>query len=507
MAIELTQQNQTFAPQIFTATEIASSCAQAQALIETGAYQQAAAALGDLWQDVGVRPDVKHYESQEKAQILLIIGVLTGWIGSAKQRADAQEEAKNLISESATLYEQLGDVNKWAWARCELGVCYWRSGAYEEARIIYENALENTRDLWPVTESKLTQNLALLEIFSHNYRYAERLLWQAENLIATLDNDVSRGNLYFHRALAQKRLAEEESLSKYLHLALENYQKAGSYYERAKHLSFCASVSNNIGAVLGKLGQYDEAFRQIDKAIAIYSSTSNKSRTASTYDTKAQVYLAEGRLDLAEQAALASVRLLREGDEAALLAESLTTLGTIYARQNAALRARRAFESAFTVADRAGDKGGAGIALLAWLEELKSELPHAEFVEVYRQAEALLGESSLISVQKRLRQLAQRLDNNSSDIIINFPSAPESVKPETVTEHEVGSGFSLPTAVCEFEARHIARALREAKGSVTKAAVLLGVSHQNLSLQLKNRHQNLTPAKKSHRRRQAATRQ
>ncbi len=499
MAIELTPQNKICAPAADGAPETAPSCMKAQKLLETGDYQAAAEALGGLWQGVGVRPDVSPYTMPEQAQILLIVGALTGWLGSARQSANAQEQAKDLLSESAALFKKLGERDKWGRAQCELGVCYWRAGAFEEARIIYDDALEHALDLWPATEWKLTHGLALVETFSHNYRYAERLLKQAEYLIAALDSDVLRGNLYFHRALAQKRVAEEESLEKYFHLALENYEKAGFYYERAGNSLSRAAVANNIGYVLCRLGRFDEAHCCIDEALAIYLAAEEKCRAASTYDTKAQVYLAEGRLGLAEQAALASVELLRAGDEAALLAESLTTLGTIYARRRSALRARCAFESAATMAERAGDKGGAGAALLAWLEELQGELPHLEFAEVYHRAEELLGRSPRLSVQRRLRELSQKLDHNSRDIIINLPVVPVSPQRSSAPEPEIGADFSLPTAVNEFEARHIARALRQTNGSVTKAAQLLGLSHQNLSLQLKNRHNQLTPVKKSHR--------
>lgn len=61
---------------------------------------------------------------------------------------------------------------------------------------------------------------------------------------------------------------------------------------------------------------------------------------------------------------------------------------------------------------------------------------------------------------------------------------------------EIPEGFSLPAAVLAFEARYISFALQSNAGSVTKAAKLLGISHQNLSLQLTQRHQPLRAIKK-----------
>ncbi len=60
--------------------------------------------------------------------------------------------------------------------------------------------------------------------------------------------------------------------------------------------------------------------------------------------------------------------------------------------------------------------------------------------------------------------------------------------------------FSFYSAVREYEARLIEQALREAEGSVTRAAKILGLTHQKLGYLLQKRHKKLsdkrTPAKK-----------
>lgn len=60
--------------------------------------------------------------------------------------------------------------------------------------------------------------------------------------------------------------------------------------------------------------------------------------------------------------------------------------------------------------------------------------------------------------------------------------------------------FSIYGAVHEFEAKLIAQALEDSGGSVTKAARLLGISHQTLNAMMSGRHKRLhekrTPPKK-----------
>lgn len=51
--------------------------------------------------------------------------------------------------------------------------------------------------------------------------------------------------------------------------------------------------------------------------------------------------------------------------------------------------------------------------------------------------------------------------------------------------------FTLYGAVHEYEARLIQLALEDAGGSVTKAARLLGLTHQTLTAKLEGRHRKL----------------
>ena len=109
-------------------------CEVAADLILRGQYEEARDALGELWRGIGQRPNVEGLEEGTSAEVLLQAGVLSGWLGACKQVADAQESAKNLISESAALFESLGETARAAGARGDLALCYWREGAYDEAR-------------------------------------------------------------------------------------------------------------------------------------------------------------------------------------------------------------------------------------------------------------------------------------------------------------------------------------------------------------------------------------
>src|SRR5687768_7415453 len=73
-------------------------CEVAADFVLRGQYEAARDALGELWRGIGQRPNVEGLEERTAAEVLLQVGVLSGWLGACKQVADAQEAAKNLIS-------------------------------------------------------------------------------------------------------------------------------------------------------------------------------------------------------------------------------------------------------------------------------------------------------------------------------------------------------------------------------------------------------------------------
>ena len=57
---------------------------------------------GRAW---GNAQTLKELHPSVAAEVLLCAGILTGWVGSRNEIKEAQEVAKNLITESITYYE------------------------------------------------------------------------------------------------------------------------------------------------------------------------------------------------------------------------------------------------------------------------------------------------------------------------------------------------------------------------------------------------------------------
>jgi transcriptional regulator with GAF, ATPase, and Fis domain len=110
----------------------------------------------------------------------------------------------------------------------------------------------------------------------------------------------------------------------------------------------------------------------------------------------------------------------------------------------------------------------------------------------YRSAETLLSNSQNLSIKSRLGECARRV----LSVALQDADTPA---PASLDE-SLPSGFSLDAEVLRYEGNLIRRALEESGGSVTRAARMLGVTHQGLAFILNGRHSDLqsirTPVKR-----------
>src|SRR5574338_505781 len=116
-------------------------CELAKEFEDKGQYEEACEILSGVWPHLGQRPRTKELEEDIAAEVLLRAGVLTGWIGS-DQVTEAQEQAKDFISESLTIFESRKYKKKIAEAQTELALCYMRIGEYDNASDLLKLALE-----------------------------------------------------------------------------------------------------------------------------------------------------------------------------------------------------------------------------------------------------------------------------------------------------------------------------------------------------------------------------
>jgi CheY-like chemotaxis protein len=455
-----------------------------KALEEAGDYEGARAAMGELWSRVGERPVLDGLDRETAAEVLMQAGVLTSCIGSAGQIEGAQEVAKDLIGEAARIFEDCGRAERVAEAQAHLAYCYWRQGAYDEARVTLREALSRLTEKDDKVKALVLLRSAIIERVALRLNDALRILMEAAPLFERSDDDALKGKFHNQFGTVLKNLGAAERRPDYLDRTLVEYAAASYHFERAGHERFRARVENNLGMLFSTLGRFSEAHEHVGRAREIFTRLRDSGSAAQVDDTRARMLLAEGRGAEAEKVARSAVRTLERGDEKTLLAEALTTLGVALARTGRYARARSTLRRAVTVAEQAGDREGAGQAALAVLEELNGLIPAGELRATCERAAELLADSQHPALKDRLLSCAIRL--------LSAAGAGDVAQDEEFKAPRTWKDFSFREAIRRYERFLIELALKDAGGVVSRAAQLLGYKyHQSLISLINHRHPEL----------------
>ncbi|HZI17020.1 MAG TPA: helix-turn-helix domain-containing protein [Pyrinomonadaceae bacterium] len=451
-------------------------CGVAADLIHKGQYGAAREALGELWRGVGERPNVEGLGDGAAAEVLLQAGVLSGWLGRVKGDQDA---AKDLISESAALFERLGESNRAAAARADIALCYWREGAYSEARVMLGEAAALIKDDASLT-AKTVLRFAMVETFAGRYSDAFHLLSDYAPLFDEGVSHTLRGSFHNELARVLRRLGAAERRQNYYDRAIIEYTAAIYHLEQAGHEQYRAATENNLAFLLYKLGRYRDAHEHLDRAQVLLTKIKDTDTLAQVDETRARVLIAERRYRDAERVLSGAMQTLEKGDKAALLAEALTVQGIVWARLHAYENSMSILHRAAGLAEASGAHASAGEAILALIEEhgATGRMQPDEVYEAYMKADRLLEDTQEAENIMRLRACAR-------------------VAMKRLAVVQLGDeNFTLPGAVHQFEAKLVERALDEAGGILTKTARLLGISHQTLDSILNKRHRSLAGKRK-----------
>jgi CheY-like chemotaxis protein len=161
---------------------------------------------------------------------------------------------------------------------------------------------------------------------------------------------------------------------------------------------------------------------------------------------------------------------------------SLTTYGVVLARAGNQASARMQLVRAVETAEAAGDLEGAGKACLTLIEELGRQTSLNELIPAYRSAIDFFKASDDPASRNRLIACAETL----------LDALPQSKTEVEEVESQSWQGFSIKQYIRQSERTVIERALRDAGGSVARAARLLGFKHhQSLISLLNGRHNDL----------------
>jgi tetratricopeptide (TPR) repeat protein len=410
-------------------------CAAAKKFEDQGQYEEARKVLSSYWRRIGEHPKLEGLEPNRAGDVLLRAGVLTGIIGSRNQITDAQENAKDLLTEGQSIFESQRNRKKIAEAQTELALCYWRTGEINEARDLLKEALA-TLTIDSELKAKAVIRMAIVERGAAHHDKALRILTNHAILFERIHNHTLKGSYYDTLGNALEDLSVLKKRPDYVDRALIEYAASSHHFEQAGHRCYLASVENNLGMLYFRINRCDEAHEHLDRARRIFASLKDVGSAAQVDETRACVFLQQGRVTDAERVARLAVQNQERTGRHALLAEALVTHGKALARLGNCGAALMALRRAIDLSESAGNLSRAADAALAAFQEIGTRL------------------------------------------VVSEASHPVS-----------GRGWGHDKQVIEHDL--IKLALQQAKGSVTHAARDLGISYQALNYMLRTRYKDL----------------
>ena len=285
-------------------------------------------------------------------------------------------------------------------------------------------------------KAKAAIRLGIVECEDASYNKALRVLTENAALFERLNNETLKGCYHIELGTVLRHLWEEKKRGDYLDRTLIEYAAASYHFERAEHKTYLANVENQLGLVYFTINHCDEAHQHLDRSRRLLVSLKDYGTVAQIDETRACVFLKQGRIGEAEEAARRAVYNQEKTGRHLLLAEALVTHGRALARLRKYGAALFAFRRAFSLSEYAGSTNRAADAALAAFQEIGEHLGAYE-------GEQLLPGRGLYAEKKSL-------------------------------EHDV-----------------LKLALENAKGSVVNAARSLGMPYQALVYMLKTRHKDL----------------
>jgi tetratricopeptide (TPR) repeat protein len=296
-------------------------------LEKRGEYQESITQIRQFWTDFDQIPNGLDLEQILFAELILRCGATIGFLGSANQIANAQEQSKNLLTIARESYLALFNFEKVAECENYLALAYWRNSSYSEAEFWVENAflhnLSNTN--YTRLYSYIVKSLILFS--QQNFEQIIDILKPLEKDFIKNKDVYLMGSFASNIAIAYKNSSQFEKAFYYLSVAK-------LCHEKGKNLPYLATVENILAQTYRIKTQFAEAHKSVDNALSILAQTTNDRRWLGVFtDTKALIYLDEQKYAEALETVEKALSYLRGDDYNFLVDITKTKLKILIALQ------------------------------------------------------------------------------------------------------------------------------------------------------------------------------
>jgi len=280
-----------------------------------GQYEKAFQILSPYWDGYSQFPNAIGFSDLETAELFMRFGSIVGYLGNTQRITNSQEISKNLLTQARRKFISIANFEKTAECENYLAMAYQRTGELTEAMDWLSESYSRNLPVYHPTRINSYIIETVLDIESGKY---ERILQRCEELREVFEYHASaldNGSFHNNLAIAHKNLGNSEEAQKHL-------KAARGFFHQANHLSYYASVENNLAQLLHKNGQFEEAHVCAENAIKIFQQIGDRMREGYSLETRSQIYTAEGDLEKALKFVNQAIELLEGGESYRKLVES-----------------------------------------------------------------------------------------------------------------------------------------------------------------------------------------
>lgn len=309
-----------------------------------GLYEQAFEILVPFWDSKLNCPNTSGLTAEEQAEIFLRFGGVVGFLGNTELIPNAQEISKDLLTQAHQQFLNLSINEKIAECENYLALAYTRTGEYNEAHDWLRASL--SRELSETDATRLYSKVieSIINLHRENYNEIIQNGSQLENLFKENAPDFLIGCFYNHIGLSHRSQGNKENALKYLKLA-------GLYFQKADHKIYYGATQNNLAQLLRRHNEFTAAHACAQHAAKIFEEIGDKTRTAYSLDTQAQIFLAEGKLETALKYSNRAIEMLEGSDSYRKLVETYRTKIKILIKQNQITEALTVMTAAHNIAN------------------------------------------------------------------------------------------------------------------------------------------------------------
>lgn len=297
-------------------------------------------------------------EDAADPDLLFSNGYVQYWLASTGR--GSFESAKDALTNARHLFSQQGERERELLCNVYLGLCYSRQGQASEARILIAEAAHAQSEL---TVFVAGLSAAVLELESENWQAAKKYLTAIQPGVERQAFSL-QGRFYMQRGLAHVLAGGEKERD----AAFTDYDQAIECFEQAGNFEYAARIYNNL-AMLYLSVNTETAHLNIDPAISIQRRLKNYPELAQCLDTRARIFIQEGKPQKALTALNEALALLEGADHKLSVPKFLITRGRIHADLGLADDARKDFLQAADIAELNDD---GDLARMAYREGIRS---------------------------------------------------------------------------------------------------------------------------------------